>query len=89
MTLGGLIDYLEEKYGLELSMLSSGVSILFSDFMDRKKVTQRKPMTLKAVTELVQKKEIHASTKFLIFEIICNDVETEEEVELPCLRVRI
>ncbi len=89
MTLGGMIEYLEEKYGLELSMLSSGVSILFSDFMDRKKVSQRKPMTLKAVTELVQKKEVHPSQKFMIFEIICNDIETEEEVELPCVRVRI
>ena len=89
MTLQGMIEYLEEKYGLELSMLSSGVSILFSDFMDRKKVSQRKPLTLKALTELVQKKEIHSSQKFMIFEIICNDVETGDEVELPCLRVRI
>ena len=46
-------------------------------------------MTLKAVTELVQKKEVHPSQKFMIFEIICNDIETEEEVELPCVRVRI
>ena len=89
MTLGGLIEYLEEKYSLELSMLSSGVSILFSDFMDRKKVNQRKPMTLKAISEMVQKKEVHASQRFMIFEIICNDIETEEEVELPCVRVRI
>jgi hypothetical protein len=28
---------LEEQYGVELSMLSSGVTILYSDFMDKKK----------------------------------------------------
>jgi ubiquitin-activating enzyme E1 len=89
MTLGGLIDYLENDKGLELSMLSAGVSILYSDFMDRKKVAQRKDMTLKAVAELVAKKEVPDNCKFMIFEIICNDVESGDEVEVPCLRVRI
>jgi ubiquitin-activating enzyme E1 len=89
MTLGGLIDYLENDKGLELSMLSAGVSILYSDFMDRKKVAQRKDMTLKAVAELVAKKEMPDNCKFMIFEIICNDVESGDEVEVPCLRVRI
>lgn len=88
MTLSGLIDYLEEDKGLELSMLSSGVSILFSDFMDRKKVAERKNMTLKAITEHVVKKTIHESQKFIIFEIIVNDVDSGDEVEVPCLRVR-
>ena len=37
MTLAQLIAYLMSEYGVELSMLSSGVTILFSDFMDRKK----------------------------------------------------
>lgn len=89
MTLSGLIDYLEEEKSLELSMLSSGVSILFSDFMDRKKVNERKNMTLKAITEQVLKKKIHESQKFIIFEIIVNDVDSGDEVEVPCLRVRI
>lgn len=38
MTLDGLIQYLDERYGAELSMLSSGVTILFSDFMNKQKM---------------------------------------------------
>ena len=38
MTVDGLISMLTEQYGVELSMLSSGVTILFSDFLDRKKM---------------------------------------------------
>ena len=38
MTVTGLMAMLEEQYGVELSMLSSGVTILYSDFLDRKKM---------------------------------------------------
>jgi len=41
MTVSGLMTLLENDYGVELSMLSSGVTILYSDFMDRKKMAVR------------------------------------------------
>jgi ubiquitin-activating enzyme E1 len=61
MTVTGLMTMLEEDYGVELSMLSSGVTILYSDFMDRKKMAERKNMTLKTLVETVTKKVRHAS----------------------------
>lgn len=89
LTVEGLIVWLKEKYGLELSMLSSGVTILFSDFMDRKKMAERRVMTLPKLVETVGKKEIPSNQKYLIFELIVNDVETGEEVEVPYLRYKI
>lgn len=86
MTIDGLIEHLEETYGVELSMLSTGVTILYSDFMDRKKMKERKTMPLRQVVELVTKKEIPAAQKYLIFEIIVNDCESGDEVEIPYLR---
>lgn len=56
MTVTQLIDYLLEKYGFELSMLSSGVTILFSDFMDPRKAKERRGMTLDKLVETVTKK---------------------------------
>jgi ubiquitin-activating enzyme E1 len=38
LTVEGLIGFLSAEYGVQLSMLSSGVTILYSDFLDRKKM---------------------------------------------------
>ena len=46
-------------------------------------------MALKALTELVTKKPITAGQKFLVLEILANDIETDEEVDLPSLRYRL
>jgi ubiquitin-activating enzyme E1 len=58
LTVDGLIDYMSEEYQVDVSMLSSGVTILYSDFMDRKKQAERKTMTLKKLVETVTKKVI-------------------------------
>ena len=141
MTVDGLISMLTEQYGVELSMLSSGVTILFSDFLDRKKMKvntltgdslymycmyvltmiigcaciaqERRGMTIKTLVETVTKKVCSASSrcmyvcmyvrrtflffeqalpatqKYLILEIIVNDVDTAEEVEIPYLRFKL
>lgn len=89
MTLQGFIDYLKSEYNLILSMFSSGVSIIYSDFMNKVKREERLPMTLKEVYESVSKKSLPPSQKYLVFELIVNDATTDEEVEIPYLRVRL
>jgi ubiquitin-activating enzyme E1 len=89
MTLAQLISYLLETYGVELSMLSAGVSILYSDFMDRKKSAERQNMTLKDLVETVTRRPIPPTQRFVVLEVICNDESTGDEVEMPCLRFRL
>jgi ubiquitin-activating enzyme E1 len=89
ITLKGLISFLEDEFGLTLSMLSSGVSILYSDFMNKKKVQERMDVSLKETFEGVTKRVLPPSVTYLILEVIANDKDTDEEVELPYLRLRL
>jgi ubiquitin-activating enzyme E1 len=60
---------LEEEFNLDVSMLSSGVSILFSTYGNKKKMAERKLMKLKDIVESVTKATIPSVQKYLIFEV--------------------
>ena len=46
-------------------------------------------MTLKEVVETVSKKTVPGNQKYLIFELIVNDCEEDEEVDVPYLRFQL
>jgi len=88
ITLSGLFQLLENEYKLVLTMLSSGVSILYSDFMPRKKLLERKDMKISKIVEDVTKKSLNENKKYLVLELIVAD-EEDEEVEIPYVRFRL
>lgn len=88
ITLADFIAYFEKEYNLDISMISHGVSILFSFFANKKKVEERKKMKMSEVVQSITKKEFPPSQLFITFEIIANDLDTDEEVELPYVRFR-
>mmetsp|Transcript_13958 Transcript_13958/g.17541 ORF Transcript_13958/g.17541 Transcript_13958/m.17541 type:complete len:1022 (+) Transcript_13958:91-3156(+) len=88
VTLKEFMDYMQDELGLEVSMLSSGVSILYSFFANKKKIAERMKMTMTEVVQSVTKKEIPPSQKYLIFEVICSDLEGDE-VEIPYVRFHL
>ena len=69
-------------------MISHGVSILFSFFANKKKLAERMKMKMSEVVESVTKKELPANQLFITFEIIANDLDSDEEVELPYVKFR-
>ncbi|CAM9515783.1 unnamed protein product [Ascophyllum nodosum] len=89
MTLEGLFNFMKEEHGLEVTMLSHGVSILYSFFANKKKIAERLPMTLPKIVELVTKKKIPALQRYLIFEVCVSDVDTDEDREVPYLRLKL
>ncbi|KAG0169689.1 SPS-sensor component ptr3 [Apophysomyces sp. BC1034] len=88
ITLKEFIDHFQNEETLEVTMVSSGVSMLYSFFMPKKKAEERLSMRLSKLVETVSKKPIPPHVKALIFEVCTNDSEGED-VEVPYVRVKI
>ncbi|KAG5187960.1 ubiquitin-activating enzyme E1 [Tribonema minus] len=89
ITLAALFALLRDEYGLEVTMLSHGVSILFSFFASKKKAAERLPMRMTQVVAAVTKREVAPTQRYLIFEVCASDVKTSEDVEIPYLRFKL
>ncbi|RMZ94855.1 ubiquitin-like modifier-activating enzyme 1 [Brachionus plicatilis] len=85
MTLKEFIDYFKEKHSLEITMLSQGVVMLYSFFMDKKKLAERLNMSMSKVVETVSKKPIPSHVNALVLELCCNDTEGED-LEVPYVK---
>ncbi|KAH9853563.1 ubiquitin activating enzyme [Lenzites betulinus] len=85
-TLKDLVDYFQREHKLEISMVSQGVSMLWSSFIGKKKSEERLPMKFSKLVEHVSKKPLPAHTKHLIVEVMVSD-EEGEDVEVPFIVV--
>ncbi|ROW14541.1 hypothetical protein VPNG_03190 [Cytospora leucostoma] len=81
ITLKELLDTFDSK-GLDVSMLSSGVSLLYASFFPPAKLKERLPMKLIDLYEFVSKKKIPPHQKYVIFEVVAEDGDGED-VEVP------
>ncbi|KAF2010116.1 ubiquitin-activating enzyme E1 [Aaosphaeria arxii CBS 175.79] len=77
-----------EKRGLSITMISSGVSLLYASFYPPSKLKDRLPLTMSKLVETISKKPIPEHQKNVIFEITAED-STEEDVEVPYVMVKL
>ncbi|KAK5988172.1 Ubiquitin-activating enzyme E1 1 [Cladobotryum mycophilum] len=87
ITLRELLDTFKAK-GLSISMLSSGVSLLYASFFPPAKLKDRYEMKLSTLAETISKKPIPSHQKEVIFEIVAEDMD-EEDVEVPYIKVNL
>ncbi|KAK5121747.1 E1 ubiquitin-activating protein [Meristemomyces frigidus] len=87
VTLQQFLDDFKKK-GLSISMISSGVSLLYASFYPAAKNKDRLPMKMSQLVEHISKKKIPDHQKNVIFEITAED-ETEEDVEIPYVMLKL
>ncbi|KFY89990.1 hypothetical protein V500_05352 [Pseudogymnoascus sp. VKM F-4518 (FW-2643)] len=87
ITLRELIDMFKAK-GLEITMLSSGVSLLYASFFPPAKLKDRYEMKLSELVAQISKKAVPEHQKNVIFEI-CVDDESGEDVEVPYIMMKM
>ncbi|UZJ54373.1 hypothetical protein CBS101457_003693 [Exobasidium rhododendri] len=89
-TLSALLELFVKEHGLEVTMLSSGVSMLFSGFgLAAKKREERMKMRISELVETVSKKAVPPYANHVILEGLFDSVETGEDVEAPYIRVAV
>lgn len=88
LTLKEFMDYFKEKHSLEITMLSQGVVMLYSFFMDKKKLKERLDMPMSKVIEAVTKKQIPAHVHALVLEFCCNDTDGND-LEVPYVKYNL
>lgn len=88
ITLQELLEIFKNEHGLEISMLSSGTSLLYASFFPKKKLAERYALPLTELVEVVSKKPIPSHAKNFILEICADDLEGED-VEVPFITANI
>ncbi|KAJ9501196.1 E1 ubiquitin-activating protein [Exophiala xenobiotica] len=76
-----------ESQGLSVTMVSSGVSLLYASFYPPNKTKDRMPLKMSKLLETISKKPIPSHQSNIIFEITAEDT-TEEDVEIPYVMVK-
>lgn len=87
ITLKEFLELFKDRHKLEITMISSGVSILYSFFTNRKKLAERMMLTMSQLVVEVSKIELIPTQRYINFEICCND-DSEDDVEVPYVRYK-
>ena len=76
-----------DDLGLSVTMVSSGVSLLYASFYPPNKTKDRMPLKMSKLLQTISRKPIPDHQKNIIFEITAEDA-TEEDVEIPYVMVK-
>ncbi|OCL05995.1 E1 ubiquitin activating enzyme [Glonium stellatum] len=87
VTLKQFVEDFKAK-GLDIQMISSGVSLLYASFYPAAKLKDRLPLKLSELVETISRKPIPGHQKNVIFEVTAED-QTGEDVEIPYVMMKL
>ncbi|KAM3716758.1 Ubiquitin-like modifier-activating enzyme [Dirofilaria immitis] len=83
-----LIQWVKEETGLDVTMMSCGVSLIYSFFLSNEKRLERLEQDMKDIVEEVTRKKIPDHVQSIVLEVIANNTD-EEDVEIPYIKFNL
>ncbi|KAL7672164.1 hypothetical protein ACOME3_007058 [Neoechinorhynchus agilis] len=83
MTLAEFIEYFERNHNIKISMISHGVSMIYSFFLDKAKTKKRLGMFVSDVIKEIQGSEYNDRAKSFVLELYATDVVDDDDIEIP------
>ncbi|XP_024529342.1 ubiquitin-like modifier-activating enzyme 1 [Selaginella moellendorffii] len=88
MPLESFLLNFKQQQGLEITMVSYGKSLLYAEFLPRKKLQDRFPVTLLDLVTSVGKVAVPPTETKLVFSVSCTDADGND-VEVPDVIVKV
>lgn len=88
MTVQQFLDHMSEKCKMEVSMISSGVAMIYSFFMNKEKQKARLGQELSTLISDVTKAPLPVNKDHLMLEIVCAREEDDEDVDVPSVKYK-
>eukprot|EP00245_Coleochaete_scutata_P003708 TRINITY_DN15555_c0_g1_i1.p1 TRINITY_DN15555_c0_g1~~TRINITY_DN15555_c0_g1_i1.p1 ORF type:complete len:1059 (+),score=200.70 TRINITY_DN15555_c0_g1_i1:45-3179(+) len=82
VTLEGALELFKAREGLEITMMSHGKSLVYAEFLQKKKIAERMPLLLTELVSTVGKMPLPMAGSRLTFSVSCTDANGED-VEVP------
>lgn len=73
---------------LQITMISHGRSLLYAEFLPKKKIQDRLPLPLLELINVIGKVTVPATESTITFSISCTDVN-DNDVEVPDVVARV
>ncbi|KAL0574314.1 E1 ubiquitin-activating protein [Marasmius crinis-equi] len=77
-TLKEIVSWFSKEHKLDITMVSQGVSMLWSSFIGKKKSEERLPLKFSKLVETVSKKPVLPHVTYFIAEVMVSDEEGED-----------
>lgn len=88
MSLETFLKEFKQQHGLEITMLSYGKSLLYAEFVPKKKLQERMSLTLLDLITAIAKVTIPATENRVVFSVSCSDA-SDNDVDVPDVVVEV